>query len=273
MNPEPSSWIERLSHALLGEPEDRGALLALLQESQKRGLLNAQALKIIENVLQISDQHVEDIMIPRSQMVVIEKNTPLEAILPLVIESAHSRFPVIGDTKDEVIGILLAKDLLPYAHHHHAFNIQDILRPAMLVPESNRLDILLGEFQRTHQHLAVVIDEYSSVVGLVTIEDVIEEIIGEIEDEHDTQDDHFIRAMQGPEEYSVQATTPLKVFNAFFKAEFDEAACDTIAGFVVQQLGRIPKRDDVLTLGPIHITVLRADSRRVALLKVKRDLL
>lgn len=275
MNDEPSntapqrSWLERLSQALLREPQDREQLVELLRDAEQRNLLDAQALAMIEGVLQISEMQVWDIMIPRAQMVVVEEDMPLQEFLPLVMESGHSRFPVIGENRDEVVGILLAKDLLRYSAlaEQARFNIRDILRPVVFVPESKRLDRLLQDFRRTHNHMAIVVDEYGGVAGLVTIEDVLEQIVGEIEDEYDVDDEAFIKKISETQ-YTVKALTPIEEFNQYFTAELDEDEFDTIGGLVMQAFGRLPKRGDIINIDRFRFKVLRADNRRVYLLRL-----
>ncbi len=262
------SWLERLSHALLREPKDREQLITLLHDAEERNLLDAQALKMIEGVLQISEQQVRDIMIPRAEMVVIEHDQTLEQILPIVIQSAHSRFPVIGDNRDEVEGLLLAKDLLKFQHDQQlAFNIQTILRPALFVPESKRLDVLLHEFRAQHSHMAIVVDEYGGVSGLITIEDILEEIVGNIEDEYDDEEDSLI-SPKGNHHFYVKALTPIAEFNAYFKTDFSDNEVDTLGGFVMRALGRMPKKGETITIEHIKFKILQADGRRLQLLRV-----
>jgi magnesium and cobalt transporter len=262
-----TSLFKRLGHAFSGhnEPKNKDQLLLLLREAQKRQLLDADALSMIEGVLHISEMRVKEIMIPRAQMSVVENHTPLSNIIPTVLQSGHSRFPVLGSKKDEIIGILLAKDLLACTPEH--FQIQSILRPALFVPETKRLDALLSEFRRNHQHLAVVVDEYGRVVGLVTIEDVIEQIVGDIEDEHDPENEIFIRKT-GDTEYFVKALTPVEDFNQYFATEFDEATFDTVGGLVTQQFGRLPNMGESTELGGFLFTILKADNRKIQLLKL-----
>lgn len=263
------SWLERLSQALLREPQDREQLMELLRDAEQRNLLDAQALAMIEGVLQISEMQVRDIMVPRAQMVVIERDESLQKFLPDVIESAHSRFPVIGENRDEVVGILLAKDLLRYnnpAEQAH-FNIVNILRPVAFVPEGKRLDSLLQEFRRTHNHMAIVVDEYGGVAGLVTIEDVLEQIVGEIEDEYDIDDEAFIKKL-GSMQYDVKALTPIEDFNEHFNANLDDSEFDTIGGLIIHAFGHLPKRNEAITIDRFRFKVLHADNRRVRLLRV-----
>jgi magnesium and cobalt transporter len=263
------SWLERLSQALLREPQDREQLVELLRDAEQRHLLDSQALAMIEGVLQISEMQVSDIMVPRTQMVVIEEDAPLQTFLPMVIESGHSRFPVIGENRDEVVGILLAKDLLRYTTptEQAEFNIRDLLRPAAFVPESRHLDKLLQDFRRTHNHMAIVVDEYGGVAGLVTIEDVLEQIVGEIEDEYDIDDEAFIKKITETQ-CTVKALTPIDEFNHYFNAKLDEEEFDTIGGLVTHTFGHLPKRGETINLDHFRFKVLRADSRRIHLLRV-----
>jgi magnesium and cobalt transporter len=263
------SWLERLSQALLREPQDREQLVNLLRDAEQRHLLDPQALTMIEGVLQISDMQVRDIMIPRAQMTVIEDDIPLEEFLPLVIESGHSRFPVIGENRAEVIGILLAKDLLQYHSPDSKlrFQMRDILRPAVFVPESKHLNALLQEFRRNRNHMAIVVDEYGDVVGLVTIEDVLEQIVGEIEDEYDIDEETFIKPLN-ENQFTVKALTPVEDFNQYFKTDLDTEEFDTIGGLVMHALGHLPKRGETVSIDRFRFKVLSGDNRRIHLLRV-----
>jgi len=219
--------------------------------------------------MQMSEMRVRDIMIPRSQMMVVERDNSLETILPLIIESAHSRFPVVGDSRDEVVGILLAKDLLAYCFENERdeFRIRDFMRPAVFVPESKRLDVLLRDFRTSRNHLAVVVDEYGGVAGMITIEDVLEQIVGEIEDEHDVEEDAFILP-KGDGQFSVKALTPIEDFNQFFKVRFEDEEYDTIGGLVLHLFGHVPKRGEAVVFDRYRFEVVRADSRRIHLLQM-----
>jgi len=263
------SWLERLSLALMGEPQDRDQLVELLRDAQQRNLLDPDALAMIEGVLQVAEMQVRDIMVPRAQMVVMERDAPLEQILPVATESAHSRFPVIGDNRDEVAGILLAKDLLAYcgAEGSKNFNVRDILRPAVFIPESKRLNVLLKEFRASRNHMAIVVDEYGGVAGLVTIEDVLEQIVGEIVDEHDIEEDAFIKK-HTDNVYAVKALTPIEDFNQYFFSNFSDEEFDTIGGLVMQRFGRLPRRGEAINIDRFRFKVLNADSRRIHLLQV-----
>ncbi len=265
------TWLERLSHALLREPRDREQLIELLHDAKERELLNADALQMIKGVLEVSEMQVRDVMIPRPQMVVIEHDATLEEILPIIIEAGHSRYPVIGDSRDEILGILLAKDLLPYQGKEKPkeFQIKKLLRPAMYIPESKRLDVLLKEFRLNRNHMAIVVDEYGGAAGLATIEDVLEQIVGEIEDEYDTtEEERFIR-MLNETECMVKALTPIEDFNAYFKTNFSDEDFDTIGGLVLQKFSHLPKRGESTVLEGIEFVVTSASSRGIQLLKIK----
>ncbi len=266
-NKTSKSWLERLSQVLLRKPQDRQQLINVLRNAETRQLLDAQALDMIEGVLQISDMHVRDIMITRSQMVVVEQKQNPETFLPTVIESGHSRFPVIADSKDEVIGILLAKELLKYVFHQAEesdFNIVDSLRPCIYVPESKRLDSLLKEFRLNHNHMAIVLDEYGSVAGLVTIEDILEQIVGNIEDEYDSDEinDKCITKI-GEQLFNISATTPIDEFNNYFATDFDDSTFDTIGGLILQKLGHVPIIGERVTIDKLQFEIKKADGRRI----------
>jgi magnesium and cobalt transporter len=263
------SWMDRLSQVLLGEPKDREQLIDLLRDAQERGLFDVDAQAMIEGVLQVADMQVRDIMIPRSQMVVVSRDASPDKLIPIAIESGHSRFPVIGDNLDEVVGVLLAKDLLRYSSKNdpEQFSVRDILRPAVFVPESKRLNVLLKEFRASRNHLAIVVDEYGGVAGMVTIEDVLEQIVGEIEDEHDIDEDTFIRKYSDVN-YTVKALTPIEDFNDYFATELSDEEFDTIGGLVTHRLGRLPKRGETVVIENMSFQILNADNRRIHLLKV-----
>ncbi|WP_083429743.1 HlyC/CorC family transporter [Rickettsiella grylli] len=260
------SWFSRFN-VFKQAPKNRKQLIELLHYAKQRNLLNSQALKMLEGVLQISDSQVRDIMIPHAKITAISAKAPLSEILPLVIESAHSRFPVINDER-QVIGLLMAKDLLKYNPlSQNDFNIHTILRPVVFIPESKRLDSLLKEFQRKHYHMAIVVDEYGAASGLVTIEDVLEEIVGEIEDEHDTDEEIFIQE-KTPHQFIVKAIMPIEAFNAFFNSHLETDQFDTIGGVIANRFGYLPKRGASTTIYPFHFKVLRADNRVIRLLQV-----
>ena len=257
-----SKLIERLSHFLLRGPEDREQLFELLKSSYEKNLMDADSLSMIEGVLQVSEMQVRDIMIPRSQMDVIDISHPPKKFIPFVIETAHSRFPVIEDDKNDVIGILLAKDLLKY-YAGDDFEIRDMLRPAVFIPESKRLNVLLKEFRGSRNHIAIVVDEYGGVSGMVTIEDVLEQIVGEIEDEFDFDEteDNIIQDKNG--HYRVKASTEIEDFNEYFNVSFSNDEFSTIGGLIIQAFGHLPKRDEKITFQGFKITILRADSRKL----------
>jgi len=263
------SWIERLGQALMGEPKDRDQLIRLLREAQVRGLFDADAQSMIEGVLAVSDMQVRDILIPRSQMVVINRNDNPEDIIPVAIESGHSRFPVVGDDRADVIGVLLAKDLLRYSSKNgtEQFSIRDILRKPVFVPESKRLNVLLKEFRASRNHMAIVVDEYGGVAGMVTIEDVLEQIVGEIEDEHDIDEDTFIRKLSDVS-FTIKALTPVEDFNEYFSTDFSDEEFDTMGGLLTHKFGHLPKRGETIILGSQSFQVTNADNRRINLLKV-----
>lgn len=253
-----------------GEPQDKEQLLEVLKDARERELLDTDTLSMIEGALQVSDLRVRDIMIPRAEMVYLKRDDPLEKILEIAVKSAHSRFPVTGEDKGEVVGILLAKDLLSFCQGNgrRAFNIRDLLRSAVFVPESKRLNVLLKEFRSSRNHMAIVVDEYGSAAGLVTIEDVLEQIVGEIDDEHDYDEGPGI-FRRGKNEFSAKARTPIEDFNEYFGTAFSDEEFDTIGGLVVNALGHLPKRGESVELGRFRFTVMRADSRRVHLLSVE----
>ena len=261
-------WLMRVHQSLVHDPKDRKQLIELLRVAKQRNLLNAQALKMLEGVLQISDIHVRNIMVPHAKITVISENANLTELLPIVIESGHSRFPVINEAR-RVIGLLLAKDLLKYnpLAHQNTFDIRDIIRPAVFIPESKRLDSLLEEFQHKHYHMAIVVDEYGAVSGLVTIEDVLEEIVGEIEDEYDANDEVFVQE-QNPNQFIVKAMMPIEAFNIFFNSHLTTEQFDTIGGVIANRFGYLPKRGASITLAPFRFKVLRADNRLIRLLQV-----
>lgn len=256
------SLLERLSHFLLREPEDREQLVTLLHAAYENSLMDADSLAMIEGVLQVSEMQVRDIMIPRSQMDVIDITDPPEIFIPHVIETAHSRFPVIEDDKNDVIGILLAKDLLRY-YAGEDFEVRDMLRPAVFIPESKRLNILLKEFRSNRNHIAIVVDEYGGVAGMVTIEDVLEQIVGDIEDEYDYDEDEDNIIQNADGQYRVKALTEIADFNEIIGTSLSDEEFTTIGGLVVHQFGHLPKRDDEITLNGLRFKVLRADSRRL----------
>ena len=263
------SWLEKLTQAFAHEPKSRQELLELLREAHQNKLLDSEALSIVEGAIQVADLQVRDIMVPRSQMISIKANQTPREFLPAIIDAAHSRYPVVGESIDDVMGILLAKDLLPLIlqENGHSFNIKDLLRPATFVPESKRLNVLLREFRANHNHMAIVIDEYGGVAGLVTIEDVLEQIVGDIEDEHDVEEDSYIKPLPSGD-FIVKALTPVDAFNEFFETDFSEDEFDTVGGLVMGAFGHLPKRNETTEIGEFRFRVLNADSRRIHLLRL-----
>ncbi len=263
------SWLERLGQLLSSEPRDRDDLIHILRDAQDRAVIDYDAVRMIEGVLSVSQMQARDIMIPRSQMTVVEWDNSLDDFLPVIIDSAHSRFPVIGENRDEVLGILLAKDLLPFvASASESFNIRELLRPALFIPESKRLDALLKEFRSSRNHMAVVVDEYGGVAGLVTIEDVLEQIVGEIEDEHDLETEDANVYPLGEGRFAVQALTQIDEFNAAFKTSLSDEEFDTVGGLVLSRFARLPEVGEWVDMAGLRFTVLEADARRVHLLEV-----
>jgi magnesium and cobalt transporter len=267
--PVQRSWSARLRQALLREPADNEQLIELLRTAQRNNLFDADALAMIEGVLQVDDLQVRDIMIPRSQVVMLDRDADPQAMLRTVVESGHSRFPVIGESRDEIVGILLAKDLLLYAFERTdgRFNVRDFLRPTVFVPESKRLNVLLNQFRSSRNHIAIVVDEYGGVAGMVTIEDVLEQIVGEIEDEHDVEEEDTIRK-HSEMHYTVKALTPIEDFNEYFGSAFPEEEFDTIGGLVTHRIGHLPKRGERVVIDNFLFKVLRADNRRIHMLQL-----
>jgi magnesium and cobalt transporter len=261
--------LERLGAILMREPEDREQLLELLHSSYERQLMDADALAMIEGVLQVADMQARDIMVPRAQMDVIDIDDSPEAFIPKVIETAHSRFPVIDGDKDKIIGILLAKDLLRY-YAGEEFDVRDMLRPAVFIPESKRLNVLLKEFRSNRNHIAIVVDEYGGVAGLLTIEDVLEQIVGDIEDEYDFDETEDNIVSQPGGRFRIKATTELADFNTAFATEYSDEDYDTVGGLVMSRFGHVPKRGEEIAIDDFGFKVLRADSRRVHSLLVER---
>lgn len=263
------TWLENLGKALMGGPKNQDDLVEVMREAHKKNLLGQDVLTMIEGVLQVSELQVRDIMIPRSQIVFIPRDAAPKQIYALVIESAHSRFPVQDEESSRVVGILLAKDLLAYASNQeeNKFDVKDVMRPVIFVPESKRLNVMLHEFRATRNHMAVVVDEYGSVAGLVTIEDVLEQIVGEIEDEHDFEEEAFI-LKRNEREYNIKALTEIDDFNEYFNTNFSRDEVDTIGGLVVKSFGHVPERGELTQIDQFQFEVLRADNRRVHLLHV-----
>jgi magnesium and cobalt transporter len=262
-------WRARINRTLAAGLKDRAQLVEMLAESRQRGVLDADAFAMLEGVLAVADLQVRDIMIPRVQMVCLHRDDPIARILAAVVESGHSRFPVLDDDRDDVVGILLAKDLLRlFADATPAkFDMREYMRPVVFVPESKRLNVLLKEFRGSRNHMAIVVDEYSGVAGLVTIEDVIEQIVGEIDDEFDVEDDQNIRR-EAERQFNVRGSTRIDEFNQFFNVELPAGEFDTVAGLVMKQFGRMPRRGESVTLGEFEFRVLRTDRRRIDSLRV-----
>jgi magnesium and cobalt transporter len=267
---EPGSWFARLIRRFREPPADRQDVTDMLKQARAADLLDADVAAMMEGAIEVSELRVRDIMIPRSHMVVIERDGTTDEILEVIIDSGHSRFPVIGEDRDEIVGILLAKDLLRFFAESVGgrFNIREVLRPAVFIPESKRLNVLLKEFRASHNHMAIVVDEYGGVSGLLTIEDVLEQIVGDIGDEHDPDEITFIqREDEGV--YSVRALTRIEDFNEQFGTELDDEEYDTIGGLVIRQLGRLPRRGETVKLEGVRFTILKADRRRVYTLRVQ----
>jgi magnesium and cobalt transporter len=263
--------LEWLSDLFSDEPSDRTELMEMLRDAADRQLMDGEALNIIFGALQVSEMQARDIMIPRSQLVYLQDDLSPEALLDKIIESQHSRYPVIGDNIDDVKGILHAKDLLRLvADRDRDFDIKDWIRSASVIPESKRLNVLLQDFRSTRNHMAVVVDEYGHVSGVVTIEDVLEQIVGEIEDEHDVDDDSFVKQIDA-HTYNVKATTTVEDFNEYFDLEIDEEEFDTIGGVVLKAFGKLPERGETVEIADLEFKVLNADSRRVRLLQVTQS--
>jgi len=268
----PKSWFERLAQAFSGEPRNKSELVEILSEAKANGLLDSDTLRMIEGALQVSERQVGDVMVPRAQMVALDIEAGLDELLRTVIASGHSRFPVMGEGSDEVLGIVLAKDLLKLlATPELKLGLGSLLRPVTIIPESKRLNVLLKEFRQNRNHMAMVVDEYGGIAGLVTIEDVLEQIVGEIDDEHDAEDevDRFI-VDQPDGRVWVKALTPIADINAHFEVDYSNEDYDTIGGLVTSEFGRLPERGETLRLGPYTIAVLKADARRLHLLEFAR---
>jgi magnesium and cobalt transporter len=269
---ERGGWYARLKERLLGEPASREGLLEFLRDERWEGVIEPEERAMLEDVLEVSETQVRDVMIPRSQMVVLERAAPRDQILRTIIECGHSRFPVVGEERDEVVGILLAKDLLRFfmSEPNGEFDIQHYLRPPTFIPESKRLNTLLKEFRVSRNHMAIVVDEYGGIAGLLTIEDVLEEIVGDIGDEHDPREVAPIQA-QADGVYNVRALARIDDFNEYFDCEFSDEDYDTVGGLVIHELGQLPRRGESLSLNGFRFKVLQADRRRVHLLEVSRE--
>jgi len=272
IDPRPKSWIDKIAQVFSDEPTDTNSLLELLRNAEQDSVLDADALSIIEGALQVSSMQVKDIMIPRSKVVTVPLQLPPKKVIELVSNSSHSRLPVVGENVDDVKGILLAKDLLAVSLNDVAeeINIADIARPVTFVSENKRLNVLLKEFRETRRHMAVVTDEYGSICGIVTIEDVLEQIVGDIEDETDIDEENHIKRFD-QKNYIVKAHTPLSDFNSYFQTDFSDQEFSTIGGLVIQKFGKIPERGESVVVEPFLITVLNADNRQIKLIKVTSD--
>jgi len=262
-------WLRKLSRKIGGEAQDRGEIVDFLREAARRAIIEGDALAMLEGVLGVADIQVRDIMVPRAQMTVLNRDDESDVLLKTVIESGHSRFPVMDEDREKIVGILLAKDLLRLAaaDDESLFDIKEFMRQAVFVPESKRLNVLLSEFRRSRVHMAIVADEYGGIAGLVTIEDVIEQIVGDIDDEHDVDEDQNIRK-DGERQYIVRGQTPIEEFNEYFQAGLSDDEFDTVAGLVMKQLGRLPRRGETLQLAGFELKVMRFDRRRIDSLRL-----
>jgi magnesium and cobalt transporter len=271
-NSKQKSWLGRLTDLLNREPKDREQLMAVLRDAEERELLSPEMLGMIESVLQVSEMQVREVMIPQSQMIAIGCESTYEEIIPILIESGHSRFPVLDATGRDIIGVLIAKDLLPYGFPktQKTFNISEVLRPAVFVPQSKRLDILLKEFRVNRNHMAIVIDEYGHVAGLVTIEDVLEQIVGDIEDEYDIDEDDYIKK-HTDNTFTVKAATPIDDFNEYFETNYSDEDFDTVGGLVLQGFKHLPVRGETIYIENYLFKVLHSDNRRIHLLEVVKE--
>ena len=267
---EERSWLDRLTHFISGEPQNKTDLEGVLSLAEEHEIIDEDARKIMEGALSVSDMQVRDIMIPRAQMVVIDSDQPLQEALPKILQSGHSRYPVIGEGIDDVIGILLAKDLLPLIQADSDVpSISSLMRPVTAVPESKRLNVLLREFRQNRNHMAIVIDEYGGIAGLITIEDVLEEIVGEIEDETDVDEGQLIRPINDTS-FLIEALTPIEDFNGYFGTAFSDEEFDTIGGLVINAFGQLPTRNQTIRLDHFEFKVIHADERRLTRLRVTR---
>jgi len=266
-------WLRKLSRKMAGEAQDRGEVIEYLRDATLRGVLEGDALPMLEGVLSVGDIQVRDIMVPRAQMTVLNRDDDSDVLLKTVIESGHSRFPVMDEDREKIVGVLLAKDLLRLAAQNQGseqgaqFDIKEFMRPPVFVPESKRLNVLLREFRRSRVHMAIVADEYGGIAGLVTIEDVIEQIVGDMDDEHDVDEDVNIRK-DGERNYILRGQTPIDEFNEYFQTELSDDEFDTVAGLVMKQLGRLPRRGETLQLADCEVKVMRFDRRRIDTLRL-----
>ncbi|MCB1581883.1 MAG: transporter associated domain-containing protein [Marinicella sp.] len=262
------SWLSKLANIFTDEPQNREDLLEILKEAHDNGLLDIDALNMMKGALKVSDLQVRQVMIPRAQMVVIPLTSNIEDVLPIIVESGHSRFPVVGEDKDELEGILLAKDVLKsFVKDEKDFNLKEILRPAVVIPESKQVNILLNEFRTTRNHMAIIIDEYGGVAGLVTIEDILEVIVGEIDDEYDDHEDPYIMKVD-ESIYRINALTTIVEFNEAFDLAFDDSEFDTIGGLVASEAGRLPETGEEILVGSLVFKIIKSDKRRIEFVEV-----
>lgn len=266
------TWLERLSDMITREPQNQEQLMEVLRDAEDRDVLDSEMLGMIERILQVSEMQVREVMVPRAKMVMVDKDTEFDELLPIVIESGHSRFPVLDPNEGKIIGVLLAKDILKYTFKKETtqFNIASLIRAPVFTTQSKRLDILLREFRVNRNHLAIVLDEYGHLAGLVTIEDVLEQIVGEIEDEYDFDEDDVYIKKHADDTYIVKAQTPIDEFNEYFHAKFSDEDYDTIGGIILSHLGHLPKRGETTKLQNFRFKILHADNRRIYLLEVKQ---
>ncbi|MCK5718486.1 MAG: CBS domain-containing protein [Thiomargarita sp.] len=264
------SWFKYIKQIYI-KPRNKIQLVKLLREVQSQELFSSETLNMIEGALNVSEEHVKEVMIPRMQMICLELNAPPNELVKIIVDSGHSRFPVISENRDDVQGIFLAKDLLDYyaKDSDYQFNMRDMMRQAVFIPESKRLNILLREFRTSHNHMAIVVDEYSGVAGLVTIEDVLEQIVGEIDDEYDVNDEVFIKKNQNNNSYTVLALTPIEDFNRYFKTQLDDDEYDTISGLLLKAFGHLPKKGESIKLEQFHFKVIQDNARRIKVLQVE----
>jgi magnesium and cobalt transporter len=279
MNDDPGStsgpahrtWWDRLGHMFSGEPRNRSELIEELRSAQTNGLLSVDTLTMVEGAIKVTELSVDDVMVPRAQIVMLAAESPLADLLAVVVESGHSRFPVHGDDKDEILGILLAKDLLKFFGAAEHFDIRAILRPAVMIPESMRLNVLLEEFRRSRNHMALVVNEYGGVAGLVTIEDVLEQIVGEIDDEHDDEEEPELMHEQPGGDWLVSALIPIEDFNEQTGADFPDEEYDTVGGMVTSEFGHLPEVGEEVRIGDYQFHVTEADDRRVQQFRVVKQ--
>ena len=268
--PAHRSWWDRLGHMFSGEPRNRQELIEELRAAQAKGLLSNDTLTMVEGAIKVTELSVDDVMVPRTQIVMVSAEAPLKDMLAIAVESGHSRFPVHGEDKDEIVGILLAKDLLKYFGDGQTFDIHTILRPAVLIPESMRLNVLLAEFRHTRNHMALVVDEYGGVAGLITIEDVLEQIVGEIDDEHDDEEEPQLMHPQANGSWLVSALTPIADFNEQTGADFSDEEFDTVGGMTTSEFGHLPEVGEEIAISGYLFHVTEADDRRVQQFRVTR---